>query len=1019
MEEDAVFSVERIKHDGLTLSTREGRHAREHFVSWSSMNLARSPEHHKDEAVLQWKLYCVDCDHKRSWRDTDHDVCLLGRRGKVPEPKVIKLRTGFLHLRMVLNKGALLHGLCKADTVGLLQLASPLSICLRHRQGSNRGHECLCGTHVSKQVHQLSKRRRRKAVLSEAADDYAANWGSIVEIEAAASAVDSEESRLLFNVDVRWEITRKCNSEKKLLRGHFDIPFHFAKRHSLKFRGLIGSGGETASGWLCVRAESFCNGTRSWWSRHAHVIGASIPGHGTSSPYLIVDDDDLEPDVHRKNGIGGLITVTFEIIPEEGQGAAMMPPDNAQWIIEYLPKAISYQVMHIALADINQGLGPSGSAKPLLLAREVALGTFEPSVTVDTTDLSCWSLNCSQEAAVHHSLSQPLHLVHGPAGTGKTRTAAALMGTFAQQNAARRCIVLFCAPTNRAVDSALQCMSQLCEGVRLLRVYSADAERADFPLPRRGSSRPAHTARAPRVADALKRFALHFRCHAAGDGEDPSKESSATRQAYKRLCSIGAKDPDFDKLRTEYVRLYGEARALEVRQADIIFTTCVSVRRNALLEALWKEGAPQICQVILDEAAQCVEPEALCPMALARNAKHIIMFGDHCQLRPTIQSAVAAEAGMDISLFERWACWERETSPAGPLITLLQQQYRMHPSISHFPCAHFYSGLVKDAPCTKHLEHGVLTHATSGEDLQKRAAVLFWDVRAESGDESKQSVRTSASGGVGSRANQAEAKHAASLAIQIAEVSGDSAVAVLSWYSNQVALIKGILADSGRKRIHVGTISTAQGSEWDYVILSAVRTQSSEKSLGILSDAHVLTVALTRGILGLVIIGDRRALESSHHWSSLARDCDQRKLWTSKSPGVMALSKADCRIAQQSSKVRKLSLNCRKEVHGDSSYDAPTANPRKLSDADFSRLLQHSGKLASYARAESVPQRSAQSSACKEKITVAAHKGVLFGAVKKKARSWRSQIERSSSASKSPGRSASVSRSRSRRGAKR
>merc|ERR1712048_1043165 len=120
------------------------------------------------------------------------------------------------------------------------------------------------------------------------------------------------------------------------------------------------------------------------------------------------------------------------------------------------------------------------------------------------------------------------------------------------------------------------------------------------------------------------------------------------------------------------MKLYNAARAVEVREADIIFTTCVSVRRNALLEALWKDGAPQICQVILDEAAQCVEPEALCPMALARNAEHVIMFGDHCQLRPTLHSSAAANAGMDISLFERLTIGKRRSSEL--FVTLLNEQ---------------------------------------------------------------------------------------------------------------------------------------------------------------------------------------------------------------------------------------------------------------------------------------------------------------------------------------------------------
>lgn len=1023
MEKDALAWVERIGDDGISISLREGKHTQRQFISWSSLGLARSPDISKDAAVLQWKLYCVDCNHKKSRRDTNHEVCLRGRRGQALEPQTVQLQTGFLYLKVVISEGALLKCSWKKNSVGLIQLASPLSVCLTHRQGNDRGHSSLCGTLVSGQVHQLSKRRKRRAVLSESADAYAARWGSMVEMEAVAASIDCE-SRLLFNTDVRWEIVKRSDQRSKTVRGHFNIPFHFAKRHSLKFRGLIGSGGETASGWLCIRAEH-PDSAHSWWSRHAHVIGASIPGHGASSHHLVIDDDDLEPDVYRKNGIGGLITVTFEVLAEDEDEATLTPPENARIVIEYLPKAISYQVMHIGLADINQSLGPGGSAQPTLLARDIALCVVEPVKTIDTADLNRWGLHNSQEAAVRQSLAQPLHLVHGPAGTGKTRTAAALMGIFAERNAARRRLVLFCAPTNRAVDSALLCMSQLCDGVRLLRVYSADAERADFPLPRQskfGSSGAACNSQTSIVADSLKRFALHWRCHAnVGNDNEPSKEACETRQAYKRLRSMATTDPDFDKLRTEYVNLYNSARALEVRKADIIFATCVSVRRNALLEALWKDGAPQICQVILDEAAQCVEPEALCPMALARNAEHVIMFGDHCQLRPIIQCAVAAEAGMDVSLFERLVLWGEAKSSSESLVTLLNKQYRMHPSISKFPRMHFYRGLLQDAECTTKLEHGVLTQASHQRTL-RRAGFLLWDVGSEKGDEVRQSVRMFGSGGVGSRANQLEAKHAANLAAQIAQVAGESSVAVLSWYNSQVALIKNILADAGHKKIHVGTISTAQGSEWEYVILSAVRTQSSQKNLGILSDPNVLNVALTRSILGLVIVCDRRALDGNDHWRALAKDSEQRKLVTFESPGVMPLSKANHPVPQRISQAGKVPVNCRACAEETSMEDVPSLNSRKLSDADFSELLRHSGKLASYGRSERPSQNLVQSSTREQNIIVAAHKGVLFGAPKK-AKPWRMQIQRSpsksNSASPSVSRRMSVSRSRSRRRAKR
>jgi len=319
---------------------------------------------------------------------------------------------------------------------------------------------------------------------------------------------------------------------------------------------------------------------------------------------------------------------------------------------------------------------------------------------------------------------------------------------------------------------------------------------------------------------------------------------------------------------------------------------------------------------------------------------------------------------------------------------------------------------VHNAACTTHFRRSVITPVDSGHNAP--AALLLWDVRCDRDDETRQSVRTSGSGGVGSRANQVEARSAAKLAAEIAEVTDESSVAILSWYNNQVALIKELLADAGHRKIHVGTISTAQGSEWDYVILSAVRTRSSGKSLGILSDAHVLNVALTRAILGLVIMCDRDALERSEHWKALAKDCERRNLIIDESPHIARPTKADLLAARGHAREKKVILTCRKKAEEDFGEDAPMANSMKLSDADFKRQLQHTDKLASYGKASHGGARVAQPAVRKQNITVVARKGVLFGAAKKE-KSWRSQISQQSprSNSASPSRMSCTSRSRS------
>eukprot|EP00928_Gymnodinium_smaydae_P072016 TRINITY_DN5545_c0_g5_i1.p1 TRINITY_DN5545_c0_g5~~TRINITY_DN5545_c0_g5_i1.p1 ORF type:complete len:1034 (+),score=64.37 TRINITY_DN5545_c0_g5_i1:126-3227(+) len=1003
--------VERVDVDGLRISWKKHERERSRLVPWSSLGLARNPETSRGHASLSFKLNCVDCNHASSWRTKTSDLQVRGGKGQLPEPRMVRLHSGTMHVDFKITEGARLQCLCNELTIRVLQLCSPLSVCLGHRDTSERGVTSLCGKRLTRQASTES-RRRGKPMRIDCTDSYASMWGNLVQMEAAVAAIECQDSRLLYNVDVRWEAI--TTERGKSFRGHFDVPFHFAKMHSLKFRGLIRGGGETASGWLCITCHNKSNPSRASYSMHAHVIGASVPGHGGDTQRLVVDDDDVGFDMHRKHGVGGLINVTFEVLEDDVNRSMVWPPGKGDVAtIEYLPKAISHQVMHIALEDINQSSVDDMSGQPGSLARDVALNVFEPATTMCRDDLARWRLNQSQEAAVRQCLTQRVHLVHGPAGTGKTRTASVLMGTFAEKNASRRRIVLFCAATNRAVDSALLCMNQLCEGARLLRIYSADQERSDFPVPRRGNPAEKSVSHAASIEADLQKFALHHRCHAACSDE-PSQDAINTRSAFKRMCSMGAKDPDFDNIRIEYLKHYNLARASEVRNADVMFTTCTSVRRNAILEALWKDDAPIISQVVVDEAAQCVEPEAMVPIALARNAEHFILCGDHRQLRPVISCYAAAQAGMDISLFERLACQARTKTTEKSRITLLNQQYRMHPDISCFPCKQFYEGALRDAECTKDLQPAIIAHRNSS----KRCTYLvFWDTGSSSkgSDELRQSVRVAGVGSVGSRANPFEAEHSVRIASEIARVAKNASVAILSWYSRQVALVKELLADAGAKHIHAGTIASAQGSEWDFVILTAVRTRSHSDNLGILSDPHVLNVALTRGKCGLIIVCDRQAVERDAHWRELAIDCEKRGLLTNHMPDLLSVGKVEYGTSRVSSSHAAVSLACRARHAETAKDEALMPNPQKVSDMEFSKLMKRSGKLASYGKTSVSHELSHRPDPMQSK-TVVAHKGVLYGAPKKKFRAWQAQMHQEpsspSSGSASPCRSVSRSRSR-------
>ena len=116
----------------------------------------------------------------------------------------------------------------------------------------------------------LQEARRMPSPCHPAPDVYAKRWGTLVELEAAASSVEGNDSRLLFDVPITWGDNKVSNTSVSRQRGSFTIPASLAKSHKLKFRGLMVNGGEEASSWLCLRCHDLS------WSAHARIIQAGI-----------------------------------------------------------------------------------------------------------------------------------------------------------------------------------------------------------------------------------------------------------------------------------------------------------------------------------------------------------------------------------------------------------------------------------------------------------------------------------------------------------------------------------------------------------------------------------------------------------------------------------------------------------------------------------------------------------------------------------------------------------------------
>ncbi len=110
---------------------------------------------------------------------------------------------------------------------------------------------------------------------------------------------------------------------------------------------------------------------------------------------------------------------------------------------------------------------------------------------------------------------------------------------------------------------------------------------------------------------------------------------------------------------------------------------------------------------------------------------------------------------------------------------------------------------------------------------------------------------------------------------------------ILTQYRHQKFKIEEGLRSKGLE-IDVRTVITSQGNEWDYVILSTVRSVPvlqidakpplawKKRHLGFITDVHQINVAVTRPKQGLIILGNKYLLRKDETWNSLLRHYEMK-----------------------------------------------------------------------------------------------------------------------------------------------
>ena len=271
----------------------------------------------------------------------------------------------------------------------------------------------------------------------------------------------------------------------------------------------------------------------------------------------------------------------------------------------------------------------------------------------------------------------------------------------------------------------------------------------------------------------------------------------------------------------------------------LAMTTTGSARYHSIL----KDIKPRI--VIVEEAAEVFETHVI--SALSKDCEHLILIGDHIQLRPNpTMFTLAKDYQIDVSLFERLLNNNIKK-------VMLNCQHRMRPEISLL-MKHFYDkNIYNDISVSKF------------PNINGIEKCVFFIKHAH-----LEQVKGT------SKTNKHEADYLSKLSYYLTEKGyKQSDITVITMYLGQTFEIKKSLSKNGLKDIRVTTVDNFQGEESKIILLSLVRSNLNKK-IGFVGIENRICVALSRAKHGLYCIGNFEMFSHSNSkWNEICKTLEE------------------------------------------------------------------------------------------------------------------------------------------------
>lgn len=431
-----------------------------------------------------------------------------------------------------------------------------------------------------------------------------------------------------------------------------------------------------------------------------------------------------------------------------------------------------------------------------------------------------------QDAVIQKAMSEPICIVWGPPGTGKTHTMSELAIRF--MNMGKK--VLIVSHSNVSVDGVSKKIDEL------LKQKHMESLLKDGKVLRYGYVRDEELSRNENVSS--------FR-YVAAKNPILNKEIDQLLEKYiqiKHRKGIGDREivgirEQINKLRTGL----REQEAKYISQASIVATTISKV----VIDSVFDDKLYDV--VMFDEVSMAYVPHVACAATYAK--EHLICVGDFMQLAPIAQSNAKDTLCKDIFTFLGINC---EGKPFyHPWLVMLDEQRRMHPKISAFSSRYVYSNLLKDHESTKTSRESIVK-----SELFSREAINLIDLTGCNCAASKDSN------------NSRFSILSAIISFVVAVKTEDNvkSVSIITPYAAQTRLVRAMEIDYrkyGSTEIRCSTVHQFQGSESDVVIFDAVESFPSKKPGWLMgkdfnSILRLINVAVTRARGKLITVANTR-----------------------------------------------------------------------------------------------------------------------------------------------------------------